>query len=68
MGISISSDKIIRVLKEHGFTLKSIRGSHYKYIKGNKTAIVKHPKKDIPRGTLSSIVDMSGLLLEDFIK
>ena len=68
MGVSISSDKVISVLKHNGFTLKSIKGSHHKYIKGKKTAVVTHPKKDIPLGTLNSIIDRSGLSLEDFIK
>ena len=68
MGFSISSDKVISVLKRHGFTLKSIKGSHHKYEKGDRTTVVTHPKKDIPRGTLDSIIDRSGLSLEDFKK
>ncbi len=68
MGISISSSKVIRVLKDHGFVFKSSDGSHHKYVKGSRTAIVPHPKKHIPIGTLSSIADQSGLSLNDFKK
>jgi predicted RNA binding protein YcfA (HicA-like mRNA interferase family) len=68
MGISISSRKVISVLKDNGFVFKSSEGSHHKYAKGRKTVIVKHPKKDISIGTLYSIIDQSGLSPEDFKK
>lgn len=68
MGVSIPSKKVIRVLEEHGFIFKSSDGSHHKYVKGSRTAIVPHPKKHIPIGTLSSIADQAGLSLNDFKK
>jgi len=56
-----SSRHIIAVLEKEGFTLKSQRGSHCKYVRGTRTVIVPHPKKEIPYGTFLSIVRQSGL-------
>ncbi|MFA6988902.1 MAG: type II toxin-antitoxin system HicA family toxin [Candidatus Gastranaerophilaceae bacterium] len=62
----LSSKEIIAILTKHGFTLKSTKGSHCKYINATKTVIVPHPKHEIPYGTFLSIVRQSGLLKEAF--
>jgi predicted RNA binding protein YcfA (HicA-like mRNA interferase family) len=62
----LSSREIISVLTANGFTLKSTKGSHTKYINGNKTVIIPHPKPEIPYGTFLSIVRQSGLSKTDF--
>ncbi len=62
----LSSRDIIQVLQKNGFVLISQKGSHKKFKKGNRTVIVPDPKKEIPRGTFSSIVRQSGLNKEDF--
>jgi predicted RNA binding protein YcfA (HicA-like mRNA interferase family) len=54
------SRKIIARLKEEGFELVSIRGSHHKFRKGDKTIIVPHPKKDLPSGTARAIAKDAG--------
>jgi mRNA interferase HicA len=61
-----SSKQIISTLLNNGFLLKSQRGSHVKFKKGNKTVIVPSPKKEIPRGTFHSIIRQSGLTIDDF--
>lgn len=55
-----SSKQIIRRLRKEGYELVSIRGSHYKYRKDDRTIIVPHPKKDLPVGTARSIARMAG--------
>ena len=62
----LSSDEIIRILKKHGFILVSQRGSHKKLKKEDRIVIVPAPKKEIPKGTFSSILRQSGLKKEDF--
>jgi predicted RNA binding protein YcfA (HicA-like mRNA interferase family) len=62
----LSSKEIIAVLLAHGFVKVSQKGSHQKYCKGNRVAIVPAPKKEIPIGTLYSIIKQSGLSREDF--
>jgi len=56
------SRKIIKRLKEEGYVLISIRGSHHKFRKGNSTLIIPHPRKDLPLGTARSIAQDSGWL------
>ncbi|MDD1636393.1 MAG: type II toxin-antitoxin system HicA family toxin [Methylococcaceae bacterium] len=56
-----SSKAIIAVLLAHGFEKVSQKGSHHKYCKGNRIVIVPSPKKEIPIGTLQSIIKQAGL-------
>jgi len=63
----LSSREIISVLLSNGFTLKSTKGSHSKFINGDKTVIIPHPRPEIPYGTFLSIVRQSGLSKTDFI-
>ena len=52
----------MRILSDHGFRLISQRGSHVKFRDGiGNTVIVPHPRKDIPLGTLRSMIRQSGL-------
>ena len=62
----LSSKEIIRILVKNGFAFVSQKGSHKKFKKKNRIAIVPDPKKEIPRGTLASIVRQSGINKEDF--
>jgi predicted RNA binding protein YcfA (HicA-like mRNA interferase family) len=62
----LSSKEIIAVLLAHGFTKASQKGSHQKYCKDNRVVIVPSPKKEIPIGTLQSIIKQAGLTREDF--
>jgi len=62
-----SSDAFIRILTRNGFALVSQRGSHAKYRDGaGHTVIVPHPRKDVPIGTLRSMIRQSGLANELF--
>ena len=54
------SRKIIKRLRDEGFELVSIRGSHHKFRKDGKTIIVPHPKKDLPEGTARAIARHAG--------
>lgn len=56
------SRRIIKRLKEEGWELVSVRGSHHKFRKGAVTLIVPHPKKDLPVGTARSIARSAGWL------
>jgi predicted RNA binding protein YcfA (HicA-like mRNA interferase family) len=54
------SKKIVKRLREEGFELVSISGSHHKFRKGTVTVIVPHPKKDLPIGTAKAIAKQAG--------
>jgi predicted RNA binding protein YcfA (HicA-like mRNA interferase family) len=63
----LGSLEIIRVLEAHGFRFVSQRGSHAKYRDAaGHTAIVPHPKREVPIGTARSIMRQSGLTPKDF--
>ena len=54
------SKKIIKRLTDDGFERVSQKGSHIKFRKGNRTVIVPHPKRDLPRGTARNIAKAAG--------
>lgn len=56
------SRKIIKRLKDEGYELVSVRGSHQKFRRGEVTLIVPHPKKDLPLGTARAIAKEAGWL------
>lgn len=55
-----NSRKIINRLQGEGWSLVSVRGSHHKLAKDDRTMIVPHPKKDLPLGTARSIAKAAG--------
>ena len=63
----LSSQEFLRILTDHGFRFISQKGSHAKYRDPHgHTVIVPHPRKDIPIGTLRSMIRQSGLPSELF--
>lgn len=63
----LGSGEILRVLEHHGFAFVSQKGSHVKYRNAaGRSAIVPHPKKELPIGTTRSIIRQSGLTPADF--
>ena len=61
-----SSHHIISVLLRYGFMEGSQKGSHKKFRNDSRIVIVPAPRKEIPFGTVSSIVRQAGLTKEDF--
>jgi len=56
----VNSRDLLKALLKDGFQLVSIRGSHHKLRKGQRTVIVPHPKADLSRGTVNSIYRQAG--------
>ena len=54
------SRKIVKRLKQEGFELVSVRGSHHKFRKGSIVLVVPHPEKDLPIGTARAIAKLAG--------
>jgi predicted RNA binding protein YcfA (HicA-like mRNA interferase family) len=63
-----SAKDVIRVLRRNGFSMVSQKGSHQKWRHGNGRQVIVaiHGSKPIPIGTLKSIVEGSGLNLNNF--
>ena len=60
-------EQVIKGLESNGFRFIKQRGSHRKYKKDGRTVIVPM-HYELARGTLGSILEQSGLTLEQLIK
>ena len=58
-----SSREIIKILEQDGWQLHSVKGSHHHYKHPTKKGrvTVPHPKRDLPQGTVNSILKQAGL-------
>ncbi|MEM8893529.1 MAG: type II toxin-antitoxin system HicA family toxin [Bacteroidota bacterium] len=59
--------EVIRLLEQHDFVLSRSRGSHhiYRHPDGRKVIVPFH-NKDLPKGTLMSIIKQSGIPRKTF--
>ena len=59
----MTSDNLIKPLKDDGWFEVRCRGSHHQLKHPIKpgTVTVPHPKKDLPRGTVQAILKQAGL-------
>jgi predicted RNA binding protein YcfA (HicA-like mRNA interferase family) len=60
----MNSKQVIRRLEKDGWMLKAQSGSHKQFIhpvKPGKVTVADHGKKEIPPGTLNSILKQAGL-------
>jgi len=64
MKLTLSSIEILQKLSNDGWIIKNQRGSHVQLIhpikKGEIT--IPHPKKDLPKKTVKSILKQAGLI------
>ena len=58
----LSSAEIVRILSVNGFGFVTQKGSHQKFRNADgRTVIVPADRREIPMGTVSSIIRQSGL-------
>lgn len=59
----MDSREIIKSIKTDGWYLVRVKGSHHQYKHPNKpgTVTIPHPKKDLPKKTVKSILKQAGL-------
>ena len=64
----LSPKKLIKILKKLGFQLDHETGSHFIFYnpRNNKRAVVPFHQKDLPKGTILSILDQIGITKEEF--
>lgn len=70
---SITSKKLIKILKSFGFHLDHSSGSHFVFYnpKTKKRAVVPYHTQDLPKGTVMNILREAGITrrqLEDLLK
>lgn len=59
---------LIRILESNGWRLKKTEGSHRQFLhpkKGMVVTVAGHPSKEVPLGTLKSILKSAGLEKDD---
>jgi len=61
----MDSRAIVNMLKKDGWVLVRSRGSHHQFKHPSKKGrvTVPHPKKDVPIGTLKSILKQADIVL-----
>ena len=61
----MDSAAVIRVLRQAGWRLDRVRGSHhiFRHPERTGTVVVQRPRKDLPIGTLRQIERQAGLRL-----
>lgn len=68
---TLSGKAVVRALQRDGFEVLRVSGSH-QILKhpdrtGSKVVVPVHGSRDLPRGTLRSILDQAGLTVAEFI-
>ncbi|MBC8205459.1 type II toxin-antitoxin system HicA family toxin [bacterium] len=63
----LNSKEVMRILKDRGFILDRIHGSHhhFRHPITNKRTVVPHHRKDLPIGTLLTILKQAGIEKEE---
>lgn len=66
----LTSKKLIKILKEKGFEIDHSTGSHFifRHSLNSKMVTVPFKNKDIPKGTIMSILRQVGISKNDLIK
>jgi predicted RNA binding protein YcfA (HicA-like mRNA interferase family) len=65
----LKAEEIIKILARNNFVLAGQRGSHQKwrnYYTGKQVIVPMHKGKQLPIGTLMSIIDGSGIPENEF--
>jgi predicted RNA binding protein YcfA (HicA-like mRNA interferase family) len=65
----LKADEIIKILQQYGFSLISQRGSHQKWRNqdtGKQVVVPYHKGKQLPLGTIRSIIEGSNIPEEKF--
>ena len=59
----MSSTDVIRLLTDDGWYLYNVKGSHHHFKHPTKKGkvTVPHPRKDLPQGTVNSILKQMGV-------
>jgi predicted RNA binding protein YcfA (HicA-like mRNA interferase family) len=64
---SLTSQKVIKILKRKGFVLDRSKENHrvYYHSQSKRRVIISYHKKDLPKGTLMEILKQAGISKEE---
>lgn len=57
----MSSAELIKLLQAHGWVLARTKGSHHLMVRNGRAIPVPHPKKDLGKGLVRSILKEAGI-------
>lgn len=67
---SLSGKAVVRALRDAGFELRNVRGSHHVLIRPGApprmVSVPVHGGRTMPIGTLRAIIEQAGLTVEEF--
>lgn len=66
----LTSKRLIKILEKIGFQIDHKTGSHFIFYdaKTGRRAVVPHHAKDLPKGTILSILKQAGITKEELQK
>ena len=67
---SLKSRQVVAALERCGFVLIRVVGSHYQLFndRTRRHTTVPYHNRDLPRGTVSAIIQQAGLTRDEFLK
>ena len=67
---SLPGIKVVRALERAGFKVTRVRGSHYmmRHPDGRSVPVPVHHGRDIPKGTLRSVLSIIGMDVDELRK
>jgi predicted RNA binding protein YcfA (HicA-like mRNA interferase family) len=68
---AVRPEAVIRALERAGFVVERVKGSHHALKHPDKPRLhvtVAFHKREVPRGTLRSIIKQAGLTTDEFMK
>lgn len=67
---SVTPRQLVAALEKHGFVVVRIVGSHYQMFneQTRRHTTVPHHSRDLPRGTVSAIIQQAGITRDEFLK
>jgi predicted RNA binding protein YcfA (HicA-like mRNA interferase family) len=67
---AVRGDRLLRALERAGFVVTRVSGSHHrlKHPDGRATTVPVHAGKDVPKGTLRSVLQDTRLTVDDLLK
>lgn len=65
---ALDSKKLIKIFLKEGFMIDHVTGSHYVMFNfmSKKTVTIPYHAKDFPKGTIHTIIKMSGIEISKF--
>jgi predicted RNA binding protein YcfA (HicA-like mRNA interferase family) len=64
---AVSGTELVKALERAGFVVTRVKGSHHrlKHPDGRSTTVPVHGGRDVPKGTLRSVLQDAALTVED---